>query len=267
MTSANFSSHLNDAVIGIQAKGRLAAGSMEWLNERCGTDFPVSEKPFGDNPRREFTDQSTGITVRGFSNADLCPIAANPRLRKLAELVVVGGDKFYESIAETKAPEDIERPPALKLSIHQLAYLGFAPCTLMIGKPTTDQDREVHTVVTSYPKLADRYFYMLTPPVREELHFPEDSLDPASRPEIVYVHGGTEMVARCAFNGGADAIIDVVDSGRSMQENGYMPKDEIIHFGAMLVAGTTVAYEIDIPDNMHTASPVQPTSLLHELTL
>ncbi len=203
----NFNSlALQNATIAVQAKGRLTSGTLAWLNENANTDFPVTESPFADNPRREMTDRASGITLLGFSNRDTMKAVACG----LVDLAVCGEDKFleYDDLGADDEPyrTNIQR------------RLGFGKSRLVLATPN-GAERPIDRVVTSYP--SQTYQYLGANGMRGA--------------QIEYFSGGVEMIARrlgCDF-------VDICDSGNSMRGNGYREVATICNYEAVLVAATT----------------------------
>lgn len=107
--------------------------------------------------------------------------------------------------------------------LYELLDLGFGTCRMALAAPTTGPSLEdvtlrrgVMRIATKYPRTALRYF--------------EES---GRQVEIVEVKGSVEIAP---LTGLADGIVDLVDTGRTLEENGLEIKEEISGSSARLVA-------------------------------
>lgn len=191
--------NLENADIAIQKSGRLTEGTLGWLNENAGTDFPVAAEPF--DVLRELTDSSTGITVVGYSNCDIVKAVACGQ----TDISICGGDKYYESNAEDVFP---------------MEWLGFGACKLVLARSKEAIDTPIQRLATSYPRIADAYKRR----EESELATAETIIDTYS--------GGIEMIGR---RNNYDAVIDVVDTGQSMAVNGFYVTESLREFEALLL--------------------------------
>lgn len=190
---------IQDAVIAVQKEGRMTAGSINWLNENVGTDFPLGPTPFKDTARRRLTDSSTGITIVGRSNGDNLKELATGR----ADLAIAGGDKLGEVASQDNNP----------FGFKTVLPLGFATCRLVFARQIGTQD-DSRTVATSYPRQARNY------------------LDQRGRMvPVSYYGGGVEMIAReNDYN-----LVDIVDSGASLAANNFEEVETLAQSEAMLI--------------------------------
>jgi ATP phosphoribosyltransferase len=192
--------NLENADIAIQKKGRLTEGTLKWLNENAGSDFPVIAEPFAFDRRRELTDSSTGITVVGYSNGDTVKAIACGQ----TDLGICGADMFNE------LPNDN--------MLRQM--LGFGACRLVLARSEEAIGSSIEKIATSYPRLTDAY-----------RRSRDNKLATADTVIDVY-KGGVEMIGR---RNDYDAVVDVVDTGETMAANGYCVTDTIANFEALLL--------------------------------
>ncbi|MFI5271329.1 MAG: ATP phosphoribosyltransferase [Candidatus Saccharimonadales bacterium] len=195
--------NLENADIAIQKSGRLTEGTLEWLNNNAGTDFPIVSDPF--DRTRELTDSSTGITVVGYSNGDTIKAVAAEQ----TDVGVCGGDMYFERRCDT---------------LELIGYLGFASCKLVLARSEGEADSQIRRIVTSYPQLTQEYFGWST----------SNEIDRAydrSVPKVEVFKGGIEMIGR---RNGYDTVVDVVDTGETLLANGYEVKATIREFEAVL---------------------------------
>lgn len=190
---------MQDATIAIQKEGRMTEGSITWLNENAGTDFPVTDTPFKNNPWRRLTDSATGVTIVGRSNGD--------NLKDLAvgqpDLAIAGRDKLGEVMTGDFNP----------FGFRVVSPLGFATCRLMFARQYGNRD-DTLPIATSYPRQARRYLQ------EKGLSVP-----------VSYYAGGVEMIAReNGFN-----LVDIVDTGKSLAENNFEPIDTLAESEALLL--------------------------------
>ena len=119
---------------------------------------------------------------------------------------------------------------------YELLDLGYGACRMVLAAPTGDHQAEEHErrlgavrVATKYPRTAERYFE-----------------DTGRRAEVIEVKGSVELAP---VSGLAEAIVDLVDTGRTLRENGLEVREEIATSTARLIANRVAhklrASEID----------------------
>lgn len=121
-----------------------------------------------------------------------------------ADLGVCGGDVLLESEADVHAPLD----------------LGLGRCRLVVaGRPGAARagldPRATARVATKYPRIATRWFHERGVPV-----------------EVVNLSGSVELAPVLGL---ADRIVDVVETGRTLAENGLEVVDTVARCSARLV--------------------------------
>ncbi len=121
----------------------------------------------------------------------------------VADCGIAGRDVLLETGADVLEPLD----------------LGFGRCRLVVAAPrgVRFDYRRASTirVATKYPNLAAAHF-----------------LERGVSAEIVKVHGSVELAPGLGL---ADCIVDVVETGRTLEENGLVPVEEIATSSARLI--------------------------------
>lgn len=122
----------------------------------------------------------------------------------IADLGIVGGDVLME------VGRDIYEPLDLK----------FGQCKLVLAAPkeqaTWDfSPHSVHRVATKYPNLTKRYF-----------------LSKGIQVEIIRLYGSVELGPLTDL---AEMIVDLVETGRTLRENGLIPIAEVASSSARLI--------------------------------
>ncbi len=122
-----------------------------------------------------------------------------------ADLGIVGKDLLLEQGRDVYEPLD----------------LGFGRCRLVVAEPADLRRRDDPAawaclrVATKYPRLAERHFSRKGVQV-----------------EIVHLSGSVELAPAMGL---AERIVDLVDTGRTLQENGLVEVEEILRASARLV--------------------------------
>lgn len=119
---------------------------------------------------------------------------------------------------------------------YELLDLGYGECRMVLAAPAGDEHVDEHErrlgavrVATKYPRIAERFF-----------------ADTGRRAEVIEVKGSVELAP---ISGLADAIVDLVATGRTLAENGLEVREEIATSTARLIANRVAhklrATEID----------------------
>ncbi len=122
-----------------------------------------------------------------------------------ADMGVVGKDLLLEQGRDVYEPLD----------------LGFGACRLVVAEPAALHRRDdpqawsCLRVATKYPRLAER-------------HFSQQGI----QVEIVQLSGSIELAP---VMGLAERIVDLVDTGRTLRENGLVEVEEILKASARLI--------------------------------
>lgn len=122
----------------------------------------------------------------------------------VADFGIVGENVYYES------------PSGARI----VKKLGFSKCSLVVAIPNDSDIKEVsdlegRKIATSYPNLLKAYLN------KAEV-----------KAEVVLVKGSAEVAPVLGF---ADAICDLVQSGKTLKENGLKPAFKIMESQAILI--------------------------------
>lgn len=111
----------------------------------------------------------------------------------------------------------LEEKPAHVLNV---SALPFGECRLAIAGPLGTQ--KIEQVATSFTEIAFRYFT-------------EQKQDV----EIIHLHGSVELAP---ILGLSDVIVDIVQTGMTLKENGLIEYDKIMDIQARLIANKQTFY-------------------------
>lgn len=118
-----------------------------------------------------------------------------------ADLGIVGRDVLLEREYDLYAPVD----------------LGIGVCRMVVAGPHEDRPyREPLRVATKYPNIATRHF-----------------LARGMNVETIYVQGSVELAP---LTGLADVIVDLVESGETLKQNGLVVKEHVCDVSSVVVA-------------------------------
>jgi ATP phosphoribosyltransferase len=177
------------------AKGRFLDPSLEMLGQ-VGVSF---EENLADSRRLIFDSKDGNYRVILVKPVDVPTYVEYGA----ADAGITGRDVLLESGADVLQPLD----------------LGFGRCKLAVAAPTgtlfSDSDRAVMRVATKYPTIALNYFNSKNIPV-----------------EIIPLSGSIELGPLVGL---ADQIVDLVETGRTLHENGLEIVDVIAESSARLV--------------------------------
>ena len=177
------------------AKGRFLAPSLELL-ARAGIRFDEE----ATDSRRLILDSADGghrvILVKPIDTPTYVEYGA-------ADAGIAGRDVLLESGADVLQPLD----------------LGFGQCRIVVAAPngvrTLDANRPIVRVATKYPRLALDYFNARGIPV-----------------EIIPLSGSIELAPLVGL---ADRIVDLVETGQTLRDNGMKIIDVIAESSARLL--------------------------------
>jgi ATP phosphoribosyltransferase len=117
-------------------------------------------------------------------------------------------------------------------AVYELADLGFGRCRMVLAAIAGDDSLETSArrlgfmrIATKYRRTAERYFHRT-----------------GRQAEVIEVKGSVELAPLVGL---ADGIVDLVDSGRTMRENGLSEREEISVSTARLVANR-VAHKLRV---------------------
>lgn len=178
------------------SKGRLADLSIEML-EIIGVDCSEYK-----NASRKliFTDESLGIKFFLVKPADVPTYVEYGA----ADVGVVGKDTLLEEGRH----------------LYEVLNLGFAACRMVLAGPSELQGKldqlNNKRVATKYPRIAREYFE----------HKRRESI------EVIKLNGSVELAPLVGLS---EVIVDLVESGRTLKENGLVILDTISEISARMV--------------------------------
>lgn len=111
----------------------------------------------------------------------------------------------------------LEEKPAHVLNV---SALPFGECRLAIAGPLGTQ--KIEKVATSFTEIAFRYF-----------------IEQKQDVEIIHLHGSVELAP---ILGLSDVIVDIVQTGTTLKENGLIEYDKIMDIQARLIANKQTFY-------------------------
>lgn len=176
------------------AKGRLAEKSMELL-EKCGVEC---KEIFEDTRKLVFEDKKNDIRFILVKPADVPTYVDHG----IADMGIVGKDTLMEA----------------GLPLYEMADLKFAKCRLIVAGYPDKKDNSLTSsvlrVATKYPEIAKNYYASKGQSV-----------------ECIKLNGSVELGP---ILGLSDVILDIVESGRTLQENGLVIMEEVSDVSARL---------------------------------
>ncbi len=207
-------------------KGRLlepAAELFRRLGWRCD---------LGNGSRQLLaTERQTGDSATGVIRFLLVKPADVPVYVEYgaADLGIVGQDVLWES------GRDVYEP----------LHLDFGRCRLVLAGLPAQRARNFRLatglrVATKYPRLA-------------RAHFQEQGLSV----EIIPLSGSIELAPLVGL---ADLVVDVVESGRTLQENGLVELEEILDCQAMVIVNR-VAYRLRLDEIRRLLAALDPLEM------
>ncbi len=206
--------NLENAEFAIQKEGRLTEGSLEWLNQRLGTDFPVVADPF--DRTRELRDAATGITITGYSNGDVLKAVACG----MADYGIAGEDKLEELLYPQNKPYQLPEGGFNRYgNMTAIGVVQPALCRLVLARRQGEQGRPLRRVATSYPNLT-----------RQMLR--TRGVPDTQMPEIDVFSGSIEPIAR---RNGYDAVVDITQTGETLRENDFEETDQIRVYSSVVI--------------------------------
>lgn len=184
------------------SKGRLADISLEML-EKLGID--CSE--YKDGSRKLiFTDESNKIRFFLVKPADVPTYVEYGA----ADMGIVGKDTLLEEGRH----------------LYEVLDLGFAACRMVVAGPAELAGKldslNNKRVATKYPRIAREYFE----------HKRRESI------EVIKLNGSVELAPLVGLS---EVIVDLVESGRTLRENGLVVLDTIADISARLVVNRVSA--------------------------
>lgn len=154
-----------------------------------------------DSRRLTVEDRASGLKFLALKPVDI-PVYVE---HGAADMGIVGKDLLLEQGRDVYEPLD----------------LGFGACRLVVAEPASLRMREVHQalsclrVATKYPRLTER-------------HFSQKGI----QVEIVHLSGSVELAPSMGL---AERVVDLVDTGRTLRENGLVEVEEVLRASARLI--------------------------------
>lgn len=177
------------------AKGRLAEDAMTVL-EKCGIDCSGLKE---SSRKLVVEDEKNAVSFILVKPSDVPTYVE----RGVADLGVVGKDTLMEHGAQ----------------VYEMLDLGFARCRLCIAGFPDRKDRAITDfnlrVATKYPRIAQSYYGGKGIPI-----------------DIIKLNGSVELGPLVGLS---DVILDIVESGRTLVENGLVIKENICDISARLI--------------------------------
>lgn len=192
--------------VAIQKSGRLNNDSLDLLS-RCGLKIRMEQNSL---LRR---GENLPIDVLLVRDDDIPTLVANG----VCDLGIVGENVLFEKTARSK-----ENKQTLNLEI--IKQLGFCRCRLSIALPNKKKfegpvSLQGLRIATSYPNLLQNYL------VKHHV-----------KAEALIISGSVEIAPGLGM---ADAICDLVSTGRTLEENNLKEVAELIQSQAVLIKSTT----------------------------
>ena len=176
------------------AKGRLADKAIVLL-EKCGIDCSELKE---DSRKLIFFDRKNDVRFIMVKPTDVPTYVDHG----VADIGIVGKDTLMEA----------------NLPLYEMADLKFGGCHLAIAGYPAKRDNSLTTsikrVATKYPEIARRHFAKKGESV-----------------ECIKLHGSVELGPMLGLS---DVILDIVESGRTLKENGLVIVEQICDVSARL---------------------------------
>jgi ATP phosphoribosyltransferase len=190
-------------------KGRLFAEALG-LFQRLGSQ---GLEVLADSRRLTCEDPAHGLRFLALKPVDIPTYVEHGA----ADLGIVGKDLLLEQGRDVYEPLD----------------LGFGRCRLIVAEPARLRSSaepgawSCLRIATKYPRLAERHFSQKGVQV-----------------EIVHLSGSVELAPAMGL---AERIVDLVESGRTLDENGLVVVDELLQVSARLVVNRA-AYRLKVEE-------------------
>ena len=106
--------------------------------------------------------------------------------------------------------------------VYELLDLGMGKCRMCVAGPKDFRDDPVRTlkVATKFPNIAKTYYSAMSREI-----------------DIIKLHGSIELAP---ILGLSDVIVDIVETGSTLRENGLAPLEDIVDISARLVANKAI---------------------------
>ena len=119
----------------------------------------------------------------------------------VADIGIVGSDLLAEQMRE----------------LYELVDLGFGQCRLVVAEPAVPKKPHglKRRIATKYPNMTERFFAEHSIPI-----------------EIIKLYGSVELAPLVGL---ADQIVDLTETGKTLQAQGLKIVNEIAHCGARMI--------------------------------
>jgi ATP phosphoribosyltransferase len=107
-----------------------------------------------------------------------------------------------------------------RCDLYQPLDLGIGKCRMVVAAPTGAVLPDVPRIATKFPRIASEHYASL-----------------GIQAEIIYVGGSVELAP---IVGLSDAIVDLVESGATLRENGLVEVETIFDVSSVLVANRSL---------------------------
>ncbi len=107
--------------------------------------------------------------------------------------------------------------------LYELLDLKIGFCRLVVARYQKDIGEPISFVATKYPSITENFFQ-----------------EQGKQVEVIKLHGSVELAPLLNL---ADAIVDLVSTGKTLQENGLVEVEEIVSISSRLVANQS-SYQI-----------------------
>ena len=188
------------------AKGRLAKKTLTYL-EKMGIEMEEMKDP--DTRKLIFVNEDLRIKMF-LSKASDVPTYVE---YGAADIGVVGKDTILEEGRK----------------LYEVMDLGFGKCTMCVCGPESArellQHQQLIRVASKYPNIAKDYFNNIK----------------HQTVEVIKLHGSVELAP---IVGLAEVIVDIVETGTTLKENGLMVLEEICPLSARVV-GNQVSMKME----------------------
>jgi ATP phosphoribosyltransferase len=103
-----------------------------------------------------------------------------------------------------------------RYDLYQPLDLGIGKCRMVVAGMAGDTTPAVPRVATKYPRIATDYF-----------------ASQGVQAEVIFVQGSVELAPLVGL---ADVIVDIVETGSTLRENGLVEREVITHISSVVVA-------------------------------
>lgn len=199
------------------AKGRIAKTVMRRLKE-AGFDFPTYDD---DSRKLIFTDASGALKVTLVKSPDVTVYVR----RGAADAGIVGKDVLIED------GED---------DVYELLDLGIGKCRMAVAGLKGREEvmkKQIITVASKYPHIARAYFAGQYQPV-----------------DIIKLNGSVELAP---IVGLSDVIVDIVETGTTLRENGLEAYRFFMDLSARLICNK-VSFKMKTDELSHIMDVIRP---------